>query len=80
MPTLWQDDDRYVDSYLATHPGFYLSGDGGYRDEDGYVFVMGRTDDVINVAGHRLSTGRWKRCWPRTRRWPNAPWSAWPTS
>ena len=57
LPTLWQDDERYVASYLATHPGYYLSGDGGYVDEDGYLFVMGRTDDVINVAGHRLSTG-----------------------
>jgi propionyl-CoA synthetase len=57
LPTLWQDDDRYVSSYLSTVDGYYLSGDGGYVDEDGYVFVMGRTDDVINVAGHRLSTG-----------------------
>jgi propionyl-CoA synthetase len=57
LPTLWHDDDRYVSSYLSAHDGYYLSGDGGYRDADGYVFVMGRTDDVINVAGHRLSTG-----------------------
>jgi propionyl-CoA synthetase len=57
LPTLWNDDDRYVASYLARYPGYYLSGDGGYVDEDGYVYVMGRTDDVINVAGHRLSTG-----------------------
>jgi propionyl-CoA synthetase len=57
LPTLWEDDDRYVSSYLSAFPGYYLSGDGGYVDEDGYVFVMGRTDDVINVAGHRLSTG-----------------------
>ena len=57
LPTLWRDDERYVASYLRAYPGWYLSGDGGYRDEDGYVFVMGRTDDVINVAGHRLSTG-----------------------
>jgi propionyl-CoA synthetase len=57
LPTLWQDDERYVASYLSAYPGWYLSGDGGYVDEDGYVFVMGRTDDVINVAGHRLSTG-----------------------
>lgn len=55
--TLWGDDDRFVESYLSRFPGYYLSGDGGYRNEDGYVFVMGRTDDVINVAGHRLSTG-----------------------
>jgi propionyl-CoA synthetase len=57
LPTLWGDDDRYVASYLRAFPGYYLSGDGGYVDEDGYLFVMGRTDDVINVAGHRLSTG-----------------------
>ena len=57
LPTLWGDDDRYVASYLSAFPGYYLSGDGGYFDEDGYLFVMGRTDDVINVAGHRLSTG-----------------------
>jgi propionyl-CoA synthetase len=57
LPTLWGDDDRYVASYLTDFPGYYMSGDSGYRDEDGYLFVMGRTDDVINVAGHRLSTG-----------------------
>jgi propionyl-CoA synthetase len=57
LPTLWRDDERYVSSYLEAVPGCYLSGDGGYLDEDGYLFVMGRTDDVINVAGHRLSTG-----------------------
>jgi propionyl-CoA synthetase len=54
---LWGDDQRFIDSYLSQHPGAYLSGDGGYRDNDGYLYVMGRTDDVINVAGHRLSTG-----------------------
>ncbi|GAA1426297.1 propionyl-CoA synthetase [Microlunatus lacustris] len=57
LPTLWGDDDRFRRSYLDTFPGWYLSGDGGHLDADGYVFVMGRTDDVINVAGHRLSTG-----------------------
>jgi propionyl-CoA synthetase len=57
LATLWGDDDRYVASYLSAFEGYYLSGDGGYLDEDGYLFVMGRTDDVINVAGHRLSTG-----------------------
>ncbi|MHB1211718.1 MAG: AMP-binding enzyme, partial [Candidatus Nanopelagicales bacterium] len=57
LPTLWGDDERFVDSYLRAFPGYYTTGDGGYIDEDGYVFVMGRTDDVINVAGHRLSTG-----------------------
>ena len=57
LPTLWGDDQRYVDSYLSAFDGFYLTGDGGKIDEDGYVYVMGRTDDVLNVAGHRLSTG-----------------------
>ncbi len=57
LPTLWGADDRYVASYLSVFEGYYLSGDGGFVDEDGYVYVMGRTDDVINVAGHRLSTG-----------------------
>jgi propionyl-CoA synthetase len=57
LPTLWGDDDRYVASYLSAYDGYYLTGDGGYVDTDGYVYVMGRTDDVINVAGHRLSTG-----------------------
>jgi len=57
LPTLWGDDARYEASYLCEHPGYYLTGDGGYIDTDGYLFVMGRIDDVINVAGHRLSTG-----------------------
>ncbi|WP_018639154.1 acetate--CoA ligase [Parafrankia elaeagni] len=57
LPTLWGDDDRYVASYLSAFDGYYLTGDGGFLDEDGYVFVLGRTDDVINVAGHRLSAG-----------------------
>jgi propionyl-CoA synthetase len=57
LTTLWNDDDRFVSSYLSAFDGYYLTGDGGYVDEDGYLYVMGRTDDVINVAGHRLSTG-----------------------
>jgi propionyl-CoA synthetase len=57
LPTLWNDDARFVASYLSAFPGHYVSGDGGYVDSDGYVFIMGRIDDVINVAGHRLSTG-----------------------
>jgi propionyl-CoA synthetase len=57
LPTLWNDDDRYVASYLSAFPGHYLTGDGGRLDADNYLYVMGRTDDVINVAGHRLSTG-----------------------
>ena len=58
LPTLWGDDARFEASYLCEHPGYYLTGDGGYLDDDGYLFVMGRIDDVINVAGHRLSTGQ----------------------
>ena len=57
LPTLWQDDERYVSGYLSVYDGYYLTGDGGLIDADGYVYVMGRTDDVLNVAGHRLSTG-----------------------
>jgi propionyl-CoA synthetase len=57
LPTLWENDKRFRDSYLADHPGYYKTADAGYIDKDGYVFVMARTDDIINVAGHRLSTG-----------------------
>ncbi|MFC2045369.1 propionyl-CoA synthetase [Chloroflexota bacterium] len=57
LTTLWQNDQRYRESYLDPFPGYYLTADGGYIDRDGYVYVMGRIDDVINVAGHRLSTG-----------------------
>ena len=57
LPTLWGDQKRFQASYLDRFPGYYQTGDGGYIDADGYLFIMGRTDDVINVAGHRLSTG-----------------------
>ena len=57
LPTLWNADGRFIDSYLSEYPGFYKTGDAGYMDEEGYVYVMSRTDDIINVAGHRLSTG-----------------------
>ena len=57
LPTVWGDHARYQEAYWARYPGFYLTGDGGYRDAEGYLYIMGRTDDVINVAGHRLSTG-----------------------
>lgn len=57
LATIWGDFSRFESSYLTEFPGYYCSGDGGYIDQDGYLFVMGRTDDVINVAGHRLSTG-----------------------
>ena len=57
LPTLWNAEERYKSSYLNTFPGYYETGDAGYKDEDGYLYIMARTDDVINVAGHRLSTG-----------------------
>ena len=57
LSTLWRNDENYIQTYLSRVPGYYLTGDGGHFDEDGYLFVMGRVDDVINVAGHRLSTG-----------------------
>ncbi|MEZ8312861.1 propionyl-CoA synthetase [Vibrio splendidus] len=57
LPTVWRNHDRFESGYLSQFPGYYVSGDGGYLDEDGYLFIMGRIDDVINVAGHRLSTG-----------------------
>lgn len=57
LPTVWNNHDRLIEAYLTEYPGYYHTGDGGYLDEDGYLFITGRTDDVINVAGHRLSTG-----------------------
>ena len=57
LPTLWEQDERCKEAYFNEFPGYYKTSDAGYKDEDGYVFVMGRTDDIINVAGHRLSTG-----------------------
>ncbi len=57
LPTLWNNDEKFKESYLKPFPGYYFTGDGGYFDEDGYIYIMGRVDDIINVAGHRLSTG-----------------------
>ena len=57
LPTLWRNDERMAESYLSEFPGFYKTADAGFRDADGYLYIMGRTDDIINVAGHRLSTG-----------------------
>lgn len=57
LPTLWQNDERYIESYLSRYEGYYLTSDAGFLDEDGYLHIMSRTDDIINVAGHRLSTG-----------------------
>jgi propionyl-CoA synthetase len=58
LPSLWCNDQRFIDAYLSRYQGYYLTGDAGYKDEDGYLWIMSRTDDVINVAGHRLSTGQ----------------------
>ena len=57
LPTLWRNDERFRESYLQEFPGYYETADAGYKDENGYVYIMARTDDIINVAGHRLSTG-----------------------
>jgi propionyl-CoA synthetase len=57
LPTLWNNDAGYEEAYLTRFPGYYMTSDAGFQDEDGYLFIMGRTDDIINVAGHRLSTG-----------------------
>jgi propionyl-CoA synthetase len=57
LPTLWNNDARYQASYLSAYPGYYSTADAGFIDEDGYLHIMSRTDDIINVAGHRLSTG-----------------------
>ena len=58
LPTIWGADQAFIEKYLTTFPGYYETGDAGYKDEDGYLYIMARTDDVINVAGHRLSTGQ----------------------
>jgi propionyl-CoA synthetase len=58
MDGLWGNDGAYIEKYLSTPEGYYMSGDNGYFDEDGYLYIMARTDDLINVAGHRISTGR----------------------
>jgi propionyl-CoA synthetase len=58
LPTLWNNDQGFIDKYLKKYPGYYNTGDAGFIDREGYVFIMSRTDDVINVAGHRLSTGQ----------------------
>jgi propionyl-CoA synthetase len=60
LPTLWEQDARFKEAYLTEFPGYYKTSDAGYKDEDGYVWVMGRTDDIINVAGHRLPPAAWR--------------------
>ena len=57
LPTLWNNDAAFMQSYMDTYPGYYKTADAGFKDEDGYLWIMSRTDDIINVAGHRLSTG-----------------------
>jgi propionyl-CoA synthetase len=57
LPTMWKNDAAYREGYLSDYPGYYKTADAGYKDEDGYLSIMSRTDDIINVAGHRLSTG-----------------------
>jgi propionyl-CoA synthetase len=57
LPTLWQNDEGFIKSYLSTFPGYYATADAGFKDDEGYLWIMSRTDDIINVAGHRLSTG-----------------------
>ncbi len=79
LMTLWNDDEGFKKTYFSTHPGYYETGDAGYIDEDGYVYVMCRTDDIINVAGHRLSTGEMEGMSRPTRTWPSARSSAPPT-
>ena len=78
LPTLWNNDDG-LSSYLTDFPGYYMTADAGYMDEDGYVYIMARTDDVINVAGHRLSTGAMEEVLSRHRMSRSAP-SRWPTT
>ena len=74
LPTLWNSDERFRSGYLAEFPGYYKTSDAGFIDADGYVYVMARTDDVINVAGHRLSTGGMEEVLsPSTRMSPSAP-------
>ncbi len=57
LPTLWNAEQRFLDAYMTAYPGYYETGDAGYMDDDDYIYIMSRTDDIINVAGHRLSTG-----------------------
>jgi len=82
MQTVWRDDARFVKTYWNSIPGklVYSTFDWGVRDEDGYFFILGRTDDVINVAGHRLGTREIERASPATPTCPRWRWSVWRTS
>ena len=73
LPTLWNAEARFKKSYLTTFDGYYETGDAGMIDEDGYLYIMSRTDDVINVAGHRLSTGAMEEVLQTTQMSQNAP-------
>jgi propionyl-CoA synthetase len=70
LPTLWNNDERFKASYLEEFPGYYKTADAGMIDEDGYLFIMARTDDIINVAGHRLSTGGMEEVLSAIQLWP----------
>ena len=77
MRTVYGDHERFVQTYFSTYQGMYFTGDGCRRDEDGYYWITGRVDDVINVSGHRLGHGGGgSRRWSRIPRWPRPPWSA----
>jgi acyl-CoA synthetase (AMP-forming)/AMP-acid ligase II len=82
MQTVWRDDARFVNTYWkrASRPQVYSTFDWGIRDADGYYFILGRTDDVINVAGHRLGTREIEESISATPTWPRWPWWAWPTA
>ncbi len=83
MTTVWGDDERFVKTYYSrpfSNKQVYSTFDWGIRDQDGYYFILGRTDDVINVAGHRLGTREIEEAVSCTRQSPKSPWSAWPTS
>ncbi len=76
MTTIYKDPERYKKSYWEKIPGVYYAGDVARRDEDGYYWIMGRADDVMNIAGHRIGTAGWKAPWWPTAAWPRPPSSA----
>jgi acetyl-CoA synthetase len=76
MRTVYGDHERFIQTYFSTYKGKYFTGDGCRRDEDGYYWITGRVDDVINVSGHRMGTAEVESALVRTRRCPKPPWSA----
>ena len=81
LPTLWQNDERFRESYLSAFPGYYETADAGYMDEDGYLYIMARTDDIINVAGTSACRPvAWKKSLPGIRTLLSVRWWALPTS